>query len=629
MSSVSATKSVSVPELDYDQTLQQLSTLKDDDVLCIEDGRLCAWKKDSGSGGPNTNAVMFAVKDMLTKKMGNGGFGDSDIKKGLKVINGLKNSASDNKNNYWYAGDVKKLLLGFKDINSKPGAKTQAPANTKTPAKTQEPAKTEVKTETKTEEAKGVGSVPKPGETLTMTRAELEKNLDSWIKAGFRVTVEVENKGSYQLQGRSETDKKPHMYDALYTSADGKVSNEKCLFELPDSSYAVSQPTAKTENKSLTIKLSEEKTESKPLDSVSDKKSFATQTRGSNTCFIWSVANSVKHFANGLDKERLTVGETDKDGDSFVVYNKDGKREKQSIKALETRIKQNEKGAKFLKRLQDPVWGLKAGFERNLALYSYAENKKYQEAYDALGSFPVGECDFTAKAFGLQPMSQEMISFKKKDQAFEVQQKSEDVKSMLESVNQHLKNGNVVTLNMDGVHFVTVTDIDLEKQSVTYVDSLYGNQKTGSLSQLAGQYNSGKHAVGLERTLAFSVYGMPTAAAQKNVDDVVALFKDISSGTLANNKPTSMLGKALVAKGFTAEDLKKSDLPTSALTFLSGNDKPGEIEQKVQQAVNGINGDDDKKSACAKPIVGGEDQKLVALLSSINDFVKTSGLVGN
>lgn len=547
MSSVSATKSVSVPELDYDQTLQQLSTLNDDDVLCIEDGRLCAWKKDSGSGGPNTNAVMLAVKDMLTKKMGDGVFGSSDISKGLKIINDLKNSASNNKNNYWYAGDMKKLLSGFKDINSKPGAKTQAPANTKTPAKTQEPAKTEVKTETKTEETKGAGSVPKPGETLTMTRAELEKNLDSWIKAGFRVTVEVENKGSYQLQGRSETDKKPHMYDALYTSADGTVSNEKCLFELPDSSYAVSQPTAKTEvAKTEVTKTEVKKTESaKPNDTtnktikvtIKDSKSVnkpqydfvKAQTPNSNTCFLWSLRNAILSAKEAQELKKIMAwNDSQENSDKICVYEK-GVLKNYKVADWETVVKDHRKrGKEFLERCNT----LKLQpFEKKFLLYLYATDKDYEkrcdEALDRRDVLPAYESSRLAPMFGLQANADAQFTKDKQPSP-----------ETLKPIKEALDKGGFVTMNVDNKHYVSVLNVNSEAGTVECLDSLH---KPGQKIEF-----DIKHILTYNTSVSFVAYGPQVDKVKTAKADFVAYLQDqalFSSTSKLNKQLEERFGK--------------------------------------------------------------------------------------
>lgn len=651
---------VGVQHLDYDQMLSQLQSLKGKDVLCLKDGKLSAWQPGQGDAKtPNTKEVMDAVFKSVTAKIdGTGGDYEKYRSHLIGAFDKAQKAASSKKNTF-LVEDLKDFLSGFKDLNTAPKVKTATKPEVKTKEKTA--TKTEEKAEVKAEEVKDIGSVPKLGETVKMTRAELEKNLDSWIKAGYRVTVKVPEQGTYQLEGKSTKDDNPHTYDALFSSADGKVINERRSFELPDSSYSVSQAVAKPEVKEPEIEVkvelpevkTDDKSKQKPVpqseikpeikveistekkikkepkeepkieqevkikseQKVKNKMRITKQTTESNSCFIWSVANSVKSMAVGMDNVRRAVGELDpKDNDKFVVFDDKGNLQKQSIKALRQSVSKMPNGKEFLTHLDK----LQEGLERNLALYSYVENKEYQAEFDLAHKFPVGDSNFAAKTFGLQLLSEEPLSFKCSSSESNPKQSGEKIEASLKSLDQHLKRGNVVTLNMDGAHFVTVCGIDTKRQLVTYADSMDGTMRTEDLGTIARQYST--H--GADRTLSFSVYGVQTAVVQKNVDDVIALFDDIVSDRLAKKNPTSILGKALLQKGLTMQENGYLKLHEKALYFPKENEN-----QAKAKAVKTINDDDFMKNSYMKPMVGNNDQSVIALLSSINDLIENSKLV--
>ena len=591
MSSINT--NVSVPHLDYDQMLDQIKSLKSTDILCIKDGKLSAWQPGQGGAkAPNTKEVLDAVFKSVTAKIdGSGG----DYEKYRSHLIGSFDKAQravTSKENKFLVEDLNDFLSGFKDLNTKPAANAKKTAPVKTETKTEEKAKTE--------ETKGVGSIPKPGETLTMTRAELEKNLDSWIKAGYRVTVEIAGKGSYKLAGKASENEKPHMYDAFFSSSDGTVINERRSFELPDSSYAVSQSAAKSEAKP------EIKVRQRPVE---------MQTAKSNTCFLWCFSNS-----RGVAKNKQVYAQNEEFFKQAIpgkvrVFGPNGP-EDFDVKTLEDEVGNlGEKGKAFLAKLK----GLKPGFEKNLVLYCYAKNANgYRDEFDARGGFPVGESNCVAPLLGLEPKENHRIKFGTIDdgKTFKHVATGGNVQpnDVLAKIFDCMEKDELVTLNLDGAHFVSVKSVDVKQNTITYLDSLDGKEKTETLEQLAAAYST--H--GKERVLTFSTFE-PRRGDKivDNLNDVLEFVQELADPKA--KQPKSRLMKELLGK--CNGDLKNCKDQISCMRIKAFSSYVRFIQKDKAKIISAFRTNEDLKFTVQTPLTGNKDDSDVQFLSSIVSYL--------
>ena len=234
---------------------------------------------------------------------------------------------------------------------------------------------------------------------------------------------------------------------------------------------------------------------------LGDKGHYFRQSGGANTCFAMSVLNGCSH------SEKLSRHLNEKFADTSrglqLYYPRQDEPKAGELKAVE------------IKEKYETASGKLGAFENAVVSYMREADPAYQRELSNRTSLdqslPMGEAAIFGKALGLVQSRPDAIFTAKDKKLFDQEFASAygignytDVRDLIAS---QLRQGGVVTMNMDRVHYVAITGI--KGDTVTVVDSQDKLTGTHDLKAFTSEINDAN-----AKTYTFSFLDLPDKMAQ-------------------------------------------------------------------------------------------------------------------